>query len=236
MWTLVVSSSAANVGAERRFDPSMTVRDLKEKLWPIVGTAPAHQQLQVGGRLLTEADDCLALHAVPGFADRAHVNVIDTDPFKNVAALQASNQSVEKYRMDDETYSQRKDTFRKFKESLRADEGSVLSRNEAQRAQERERQEAISKDLQVSSRCQLHGLRGSIEYVGPMMGRTGPWVGVKLDEPASSATLKATDGSVAGHRYFDAQPGYGVFVRPDEVEQGNFPVKDLFDDDEDEEI
>ena len=58
---------------------------------------------------------------------------------------------------------------------------------------------------------------GEVAYLGPVEGKTGEWVGVRLDEP-----IGRNDGSVAGKRYFEAGRKCGVFTRSQEVvERGN---------------
>ena len=69
------------------------------------------------------------------------------------------------------------------------------------------------------------GHRGEIAYIGrvPEVGR-GYYVGLKLDEPQGK-----NDGSVLGERYFDCIKMFGLFVRPDKIEMGDFPELDLDD-------
>lgn len=88
-------------------------------------------------------------------------------------------------------------------------------------------------EISVGLRCILPPSttrRGTVAYVGLVseLPGLGPWVGVRLDEPAGK-----NDGSIKGKRYFDCEPQYGVFVRPDRVEVGDWRELGLDEDDDD---
>ncbi|KAL9131978.1 MAG: hypothetical protein Q9217_000187, partial [Psora testacea] len=93
------------------------------------------------------------------------------------------------------------------------------------------------RDIRPEKRCcLLHQptRRGTVKYTGTIPSLPGPegapWVGIALDEP-----FGRNDGSVVGgERYFECAAGYGVFVRPERVVIGEFPVMAVEDDDEDE--
>lgn len=55
----------------------------------------------------------------------------------------------------------------------------------------------------------LDGRVATIRFVGTTQFAPGEWIGVELDD----ATGK-NDGSVQGERYFECEPGYGMFIRP----------------------
>lgn len=95
--------------------------------------------------------------------------------------------------------------------------------------------EILSKGIEVGKRCRVGGedaKRGEIMYVGDVEeipGGAGKWVGVKLDEPVGR-----NDGALGGKRYWGKEGDrgtakYGVFVRPERVEVGDWPVLDDFD-------
>lgn len=67
-------------------------------------------------------------------------------------------------------------------------------------------------NIEVGMRCEVQpgGRQGSVQYVGevPNLGGGGYWIGVRFDEPVGK-----TDGLIKGHRYFEAGPGCGGFVR-----------------------
>jgi len=54
------------------------------------------------------------------------------------------------------------------------------------------------------------------------------WIGVKFDDPVGKG-----DGTVKSKRYFKAEPKFGGFVNPIHVEVGDFPERDVLDEDED---
>lgn len=84
-----------------------------------------------------------------------------------------------------------------------------------------------STGITTGARCHLlpshDDRRGTIAYVGliPQIPGLGPWIGIALDEPTGK-----NDGSVAGTRYFECPNKCGVFVRPERVEVGDYPVLD----------
>jgi tubulin-folding cofactor B len=94
--------------------------------------------------------------------------------------------------------------------------------------------EIQNKGIEVGQRCRVGAdddRRGKVMYVGEVdeiPGGAGQWVGVMLDEPVGK-----NDGSLNGKRYWGPTPGnakYGVFVRPERVEVGNWPeIDDLGD-------
>ena len=61
------------------------------------------------------------------------------------------------------------------------------------------------------------------------LGGGGHWAGVKFDEPVGRSS-----GEVNGVTHFEAAPGFGGFVRGKNVECGDFPERDLLDEDDDE--
>lgn len=75
--------------------------------------------------------------------------------------------------------------------------------------------------LQIGERVQITNssaspnqtqLKGTLRFVGLTQFSAGKWAGVELDEP-----LGKNDGQVQGHRYFQCEPNFGVFVRVSQV-------------------
>jgi tubulin-folding cofactor B len=92
--------------------------------------------------------------------------------------------------------------------------------------------------IEVGMRCQVQpgSRRGTVSYVGlvpELVAGGGFWVGITFDEPVGR-----TDGSITckegggKKQYFVAELLYASFVRGKNVEVGDFPELDLFDEDE----
>ena len=86
--------------------------------------------------------------------------------------------------------------------------------------------------IQVGSRCQSADAlkrKGEVKYVGKVPGLgNGYWIGVHLDEPVGNC-----NGTSDGVGYFASPEAYGLFLRPKDLEVGDFPKDDDFDPEED---
>jgi tubulin-folding cofactor B len=97
-------------------------------------------------------------------------------------------------------------------------------------ATDAEYDEASVQHALLSSRCQVSpgGRRGAVRWTGKLENKPGWWIGVELDEPVGQ-----NDGSLDGVRYFSTDAKRGSFVRGPNLQVGDFPERDLLDDDSD---
>ncbi|KAF4712210.1 sterol carrier protein 2, partial [Perkinsus olseni] len=74
--------------------------------------------------------------------------------------------------------------------------------------------------IKVGMRCQVEPFqrRGEIAYIQPNHCGLGTWVGVKLDEPCEDPRQDGT--FLDGRRYFETEPGYALWTRPEAVTCG----------------
>uniref|UniRef100_S4RLA6 CAP-Gly domain-containing protein n=1 Tax=Petromyzon marinus TaxID=7757 RepID=S4RLA6_PETMA len=91
--------------------------------------------------------------------------------------------------------------------------GSVSNLSEAGSMKKGER------ELKIGDRVLVSGTKaGVVRFLGEADFAKGEWCGVELDEP-----LGKNDGSVAGTRYFQCQPKYGLFAPTHKVTRIGFP-------------
>ncbi|KAI4094136.1 MAG: hypothetical protein LQ344_002390 [Seirophora lacunosa] len=212
--------------SERRVNPSWTISQLKARLEPITGIAPALQTLAVRQpqqqemTAISAADEDRTEIGSWSLLAYAELHVASTDPSSADAIPPLS--SVPKYEMPVETYSSLPATVLAYKKTHQ------IGRFDPHAPEWKERKaadlwkEIAEGRITLGARCILSPLttrRGTVAYVGliPEIPGVGPWVGVRLDEPAGK-----NDGSVGGKRYFECGPQYGVFVRPNRVDVGNW--------------
>uniref|UniRef100_A0A669PC50 CAP-Gly domain containing linker protein 1 n=1 Tax=Phasianus colchicus TaxID=9054 RepID=A0A669PC50_PHACC len=91
--------------------------------------------------------------------------------------------------------------------------GSVSNLSEAGSLKKGER------ELKIGDRVLVGGTKaGVVRFLGETDFAKGEWCGVELDEP-----LGKNDGAVAGTRYFQCQPKYGLFAPVHKVTKIGFP-------------
>ncbi len=201
---------------EKRFDHNMTLSDLKERLFLLTGIAAADQVVSLYesndehaaclGELRAEGAS-LESQGVARGGMRLHVR----DQSGNSRAFEVTEDSAPKYVMPDDVYDARTGTYRAYKKALAAFAPAPV-----------EKTVADYPHIQVGNRCLVEaGHRGEVAYFGAIAGKSGLFVGVRLDDP-----FGLNDGSVGNERLFEAMPKCGVFVRPEKIQIGDFPKQD----------
>jgi len=212
--------------SERRFDLHLTVEQLKAKLELITGVPVPNQVLlllasETDHRVVASLTDDTKPLGFYGVQDWQVIKVEDNNPATSFTGQLTDVSQVQKFELSDSEYAARKDSVLAYKQAHKM--GRFAPKDE-QAAQPPE----PLIDIQVGSRCEVEsteeGLhkRGTVRFVGPTEFGMGTWVGIEYDEP-----MGKNDGSVQDVRYFRCLPKYGVFVRPEKVIIGEFPVEDI---------
>ncbi|TQN69745.1 Cell polarity protein alp11 [Colletotrichum shisoi] len=225
-----------NSSSERRITPSWTISQLRTKLEPITGIPPSSQRISLktaSGSLPIEAsdEDSAQLTGFP-LAPYAELHVADTRP-AGARPNFTDTSGVEKYVMPEEEYAKKSDSVLAWKKAQKLGRFDPDAPSHEQAKIAALQQEIEQKGIQVGKRCRVGGedsRRGTVKYVGDVKeipGSLGPWIGVHLDEPVGK-----NDGSIAGTRYWGEESPlkHGVFVRPERVEVGDWPVLDDLED------
>ena len=142
---------------------------------------------------------------------------------------------VPKYEMPPSEYEEKTDSVLAWKKANKLGRFDPSAPTLEQAKVQAIEKEIKSRGIEVGKRCRVGGedsKRGEIMYIGEVKeipGSIGKWIGVKLDEPVGK-----NDGSLGGNRYWgkEGDPKFGVFVRPERVELGDWPILDLEDEEE----
>ncbi|KAJ7594890.1 tubulin-folding cofactor B [Mycena floridula] len=224
---------SADTHSERRIYPTISVEELKGKLELITGIPASNQAItllssQENPDVIATLDDDSKPLGFYGIRDMQVLKVDDLNPSISFTGQLTDVSQVDKFELSDEVYAERQDSVLAYKQRNKV--GRFAPKDASTKP-------APQLDIPLGSRCEVEssdaGLtkRGTVRFVGQTKFGTGEgvWVGVEYDEP-----LGKNDGSVQGERYFTCRPSCGVFVRPEKVKIGDFPVIEI--DLEDEEM
>ncbi|KAM7256208.1 hypothetical protein ACFE04_011949 [Oxalis oulophora] len=225
----ITHSNLKTFSAHVRFSLKMTVDSVKHKLWQKCGTSVNSMHLELfddsNSKISDLSDDSRPLGFYSPF-DGFRLHVIDLDPASLTSGGWLEDTSlVEKYTISEQDYAKRDGTFRKFKEKNVCQKSSPSDNIRSEKFME-----DICANIKVGDRCEVEPgeKRGVVKFVGEAESLgSGFWVGVQYDEP-----LGKHDGLVKGTRYFECPPLHGGMVRPDKIKVGDYPERDLFEDDE----
>ncbi|RDL38503.1 Cap-Gly-containing protein [Venustampulla echinocandica] len=234
--------ASENSSSERRITPSWTIGQLKAKLEPVTGIPPLSQRLvlKLGGQQSTpiEAADeeNTQLSAFP-LAPYAEILVTDIRP-PGLRPNYNDASKVEKYTLPTAIYETKTDSVLAWKKANKLGRFDPAAPSIIEARLASYAKDISDRGIEVGKRCRVGGddtRRGAVMYVGEVEeiaketgdGGLGQWVGVKFDEPVGK-----NDGSLGGKRYWgkEGDGKFGVFVRPERVEVGEFPMLDDLED------
>lgn len=161
--------------------------------------------------------------------------VVDTRP-PGARTNYTDVSSVEKYEMSKDDYENRTDSVLAWKKAHKLGRFDPNAPDIEQQKIDASYRELRDRKIKQGARCRLlpdsDHRRGTVQYVGDVpeiTGSVGAWIGIVLDEPTGK-----NDGTIKGKRYFQCEPNFGIFVRAERVQVGDFPVLDEFADEDDE--
>lgn len=226
-----------NSSSERRITPSWTISQLKSKLEFVTGIPPSSQRLSLKTNSqevipIDAADeDAVHLSSFPLIA-YTELRVHDTRP-AGARPNYSDTSNVEKYVLPMDDYEKKTDSVLAWKKAEKLGRFNPDAPSLEQAKINTFAQEVLNRGIALGKRCRVGGddtKRGVVQYVGEVKeipGSLGAWVGVQLDEPVGK-----NDGSISGTRYWgeESPMKHGVFVRPERVEVGDYPVLDDLED------
>ncbi|KAL6744163.1 hypothetical protein Aduo_017125 [Ancylostoma duodenale] len=236
VYSLEISSNVSEFPYEKKYPASFTLGELKawpshfdqwehiivvfqKKLELIVGAAAESIQIDLqdseGKFVASLKGDSKTLKEL-GVKDGMRIHAIDISG-GNVELQDDS--MVEKYTISDDAYNEREDSVRAWKKKLLAQHEGEHAGDHA----DKELNEEAAKKIKVGDRCEVRvrgatARRGVVSFKGETKFREGIWIGITYDLPVGK-----NDGAVAGERYFQCADKHGGFVRPVDVETGDFP-------------
>jgi len=142
------------------------------------------------------------------------IHIIDTNEDSMTKQINDIS-TVEKWQMSEEQYNARPCTFRKWLKNMKKTKKFKFNLNGDKITNPNYMQELASY-YKINDFVEVieHNCTGKVAYVGkiPELG-LGYFIGIILNEPKGNF-----NGSVNNVSYFNCQPKYGAFVRPDKLQ------------------
>lgn len=227
--TLTHSVSKAVV-PEKRYTLHQTIASIKQNLYSYFATPSDQIRLELYDNrgVLMEAnmqdDKPLGYYQC---RDEFRLHCVDLQPAALITNFEDVSQ-VEKFEISEEEWLKRDDNVRAFKQRMLAEQAKAREAAglpPASTGPDANAFEEQASKMKVGDRCQCQpGDRlGTVQFVGRIAAlKPGFWIGVEFDEPVGKS-----DGTVKGERVFSCRPQYGGFLRPDQVEVGDFPPEEF---------
>ncbi|EGW34397.1 uncharacterized protein SPAPADRAFT_59828 [Spathaspora passalidarum NRRL Y-27907] len=241
--------------SERRISPQWTLGFLKQKLELITGIKPENQTLHYYPNQQSNeyTQLCTSETFDPQRDEQEFVGSLDLKPYSRIHVIDAdpesavnelSNQDTAdvemaagaEFKLSEADYAKRQDSVLQWKQANRL--GRFDPNYEVlQQKEQRENAEKIGK-MKVGDRCRVINIEGERRGVVKFIGKVdiidegkSDWIGIEFDEPVGR-----NNGSINGVKIFECRNKHGSFVKPKQVEVGDFPELDPFADDSDEEL
>lgn len=233
--------------SERRISPQWDLQYLKSKLELITGIKPQYQTIKYyavqasnesttisNAKTANESDDKNTFLLAFQIAPYSRLHVIDENPNSELSELVDSDEDAEKvsgFELTEEEYAKKNNTVLQWKKDNRL--GRFDPNFEKERQQRLQDNLVLSSNIKVGDRCRVINIQGqrlgTVKFVGKIaqLHPDETWVGVEFDEPVGR-----NSGQIDGVKYFECRHSHGSFLKPKQVEVGDFPEEPLFSDDE----
>lgn len=231
--------------SERRISPQWDVHYFKDKMELITGISPRFQTIHYymlphsneytilsDAREYSEARDRAQNVSSFNIVPFSRLHIIDTNPDSELKDLDATANTAAEFTLSDAEYAKRSDSVLRWKQNNQL--GRFNPQFQQEKAQQLESNIAASQQLLVGNRCRVITIgserRGLIKFVGKIHSLDegeNVWVGIEFDEPVGK-----NNGYLDNVKIFDCRDKHGSFVKPKQVEVGDFPEIDPFSDDE----
>lgn len=216
--------------SEIRISPSITIKQLKQKLSTHVGTDPNFMRVQLRQTSpssdkedhpicdLTEDTNTLASYLALNDNSEYILHIFDDDPASILRQMDESTSAENlTQKIPDEVYNQRPSNARKFIDELRAKQPELFEQAQARKQERLRKLKETQQRIQISSRCQVKdtSIRGEVVWIGYPSAELletlrldfGPvYLGIILDQ----SHLGNFDGMDGDKKLFDCDDEGGI--------------------------